>query len=416
MKRRHSLGSESPHRGWTLGILLLLALVSAASRPAAETRLAVDARLATVPFKMVQGKILLPVRVNGSQIYDFVLDTGSPVMLLAAPELAPAMKLEPGRRLTLSGAGDGRAPEAWRAEDVTIRIEAQTGLVELAGQSMFVLAENPRFGAYLGVPAYGIIGRELFDRYIVELDFERLMMTLYAPQHYTYRGSGEVIDIRMVGGHPHCDGVLVLPNGDRHTLDLVIDSGAGLALTVIPDRATGLMVPAGAQARRLGRGLNGEIRGWVSRTPRLELGELALSEVVTAFAERESGIAPRAQANLGAEILRRFRVIFDYRTRRMILEPSKAIDEPFDIDMSGLLLRAEGTGLDQLIIEQVREGSPASVVGIEAGDRLLTLDGRQVSLEEATDLLRQRDGYVLPLTVYRDGRRLAKQLTLKRDV
>ncbi len=290
------------------------------------------------------------------------------------------------------------------------------GPVELSNQSVFVLAENPGFGTYLGVPAYGIVGRALFDRFVVEINFGQKQIVLYEPARYTYRGEGEIVDLRLVGGHPHCDGVLVLPNGDRHTLDLVIDSGAGLALTVIEDRGEGLLVPSGAQSRRLGRGLNGEIRGWVTRSPRLELGNLAVTEVVTAFAARQTGIAPGAQANLGAEILRRFRVVFDYGSRRMILEPGANLEEPFDIDMSGLLLRAEGDTLDQLIIEQVRAGSPAAVVGIEAGDRLLALDGRRVSLAQAMQLLRLRDGYVMPLTLDRDGRRLEKQVTLKRDV
>ncbi len=84
--------------------------------------------------------------------------------------------------------------------------------------------------------------------------------------------------------------------------------------------------------------------------------------------------------------------------------------------MSGILLRAEGLELDQLIIEQVRDGSPASLVGIEAGDRLLSLDGRRVNLEQAVELLRQRDGYRVPLTLDRAGQQLDKQLTLKRDV
>ncbi len=377
---------------------------------------AVDAKPATIPIKLVHNKILLPVRINGSEVFDFVLDTGSPVMLLAAPELAPSMKLQRGGRLTLNGAGDGQAPEAWRARGATIGIESLAGSVELTGQSVYVLAENPGFGAYLGVPAYGIVGRALFDRYVVEIDFRRQQIVLYEPQRYSYPGSGEVVDLRLVGGHPHCDGVLVLPNGDRHTLDLVIDSGAGLALTVIENRGGGLLMPAGAQSRRLGRGLNGEIRGWVTRAPQLELGGLKVTDVVTAFADRRTGIAPGAEANLGAEVLRRFRVIFDYGSRRMILEPAENFDEPFDIDMSGLLLRAEGDALDQLIIEEVREGSPAAVVGIEAGDRLLALDGRRVSLEQAMELLRLRDGYVMPLTLDRDGRRLEKQLTLKRDV
>ena len=374
-----------------------------------------DARV--VPFHLVRHKILLPVSVNGSPSYDFVLDTGSPVMLLADPELAVPMKLDlGGRRLKLSGAGKGASPEASVVRGARIELEASSGTVELAGQPIYVLAQDPGFGSYLGVDSHGIIGRSLFERFVVEIDFERSRLILHDPDAFTYRGPGEVIAIRIVGGHPHCDGVVVLPSGERRALDLVIDTGAGSALTLIEDPRRGVVAPAGAATRRIGRGLNGEIRGAFTRLPRLELGSLVLRDVVASFASRRSGIAPNAQANLGAEILRRFRVIFDYSRRRMILEPGRGFGEPFDIDMSGMVLRAEGLELDQLIIEQVREGSPAALVGIEAGDRLLSLDGRRMTLEEAVELLRQRDGYQLPLILDRAGRRLEKQLTLKRDI
>ncbi len=377
-----------------------------------------DAGAATfrVPFRLVRHKILVPVRVNGSAVYDFVLDTGSPAMLLAAPELAPAMKLELGERLKLYGAGKGAPPQGAVARGATIALEALEGSVELADQPIYVLIENPGFGAYLGVKSYGIVGRELFERYVVEIDFERRLLLLHDAASFAYSGPGEVLDIRIVGGHPHTEGVVVLPDGRRRKLDLVIDSGAGSALTVIEDARGGVAAPKGAVQRRIGRGLNGEIHGSFIRLPRLELGSLAVNDVVTAFAARSSGIAPNAQANLGAEVLRRFRVIFDYRHRRMILEPTLELGEPFETDMSGILLRAEGLELDQLIIEQVRDGSPAALVGIEAGDRLLSLDGRSVSLEQAVELLRQRHGYRVPLTVDRGGQELRKQLTLKRDI
>lgn len=398
---------------WGVGVLAAGAATAASPSGRAG---ASESRIATVPFQLVHNKILIPVRVNGSAVYDFVLDTGSPVMLLAAPELAGAMRLERGRKLTMHGAGKGKPPEAWRSGEATLTVEALGGRVELGREPIFVLAENPSFGAYVGVRSYGIVGRALFDRFVVAIDFDRRLLELFDPDSFVYRGDGEVIPLRLVGGHPHCEGVLVLRNGDRRRLDLVVDSGAGSALTVIEDGHGGLPAPASAVPRRLGKGLNGEIRGVMTRMPRLELGSFALSDVVTAFAPRRSGIAPRAQANLGADVLRRFRVVFDYRQRRMILEPGATFGEPFDTDMSGLLLRAEGTELDQLIIEQVREGSPAALVGIEAGDELVAMEGRPVTLEQAIELLRTRDGYVLPLTLDRDGRKLEKQLTLKQDV
>ncbi len=85
-------------------LLWLLAVPASARTPDLPNSVAIS--LATIPFKMVHSKILVPVRINDSEVYDFVLDTGSPVMLLAAPELAPAMRLAFGERLVLEGAGE----------------------------------------------------------------------------------------------------------------------------------------------------------------------------------------------------------------------------------------------------------------------------------------------------------------------
>ena len=49
--------------------------------------------------------------------------------------------------------------------------------------------------------------------------------------------------------------------------------------------------------------------------------------------------------NIGNEILRRFKVTFDYSRAQMILEPNNAIDQPDEFDMSGLSPLAEESDL-----------------------------------------------------------------------
>jgi hypothetical protein len=45
---------------------------------------------------------------------------------------------------------------------------------------------------------------------------------------------------------------------------------------------------------------------------------------------------------IGSEILRRFKVIFDYTRGRLMLERNDHFDEPIEYDMSGISLRAYG--------------------------------------------------------------------------
>lgn len=84
--------------------------------------------------------------------------------------------------------------------------------------------------------------------------------------------------------------------------------------------------------------------------------------------------------------------------------------------MSGLRLRAEGVDLDQLLIEEVREGSPAAAIGLEIGDRILSLEGQRMSLPQASKLLRRRDGHEVQLEIERAGSRSELRLILMRDI
>jgi hypothetical protein len=47
-----------------------------------------------------------------------------------------------------------------------------------------------------------------------------------------------------------------------------------------------------------------------------------------------SGAAEDNDGLIGGEIFRRFKVILDYYRRRMILEPNKGLNDPFNVEMS----------------------------------------------------------------------------------
>jgi hypothetical protein len=54
-------------------------------------------------------------------------------------------------------------------------------------------------------------------------------------------------------------------------------------------------------------------------------------------------------------VLRRFKVVFDYSRKHVILERTSAGDEPFDADMSGGSLVATGPDLNVFTVEHPGE-------------------------------------------------------------
>jgi hypothetical protein len=106
-----------------------------------------------------------------------------------------------------------------------------------------------------------------------------------------------------------------------------------------------------------------------------------LRNVPAAFQATDVGGAfdtKRQEGNLGAGILSRFRVLFDYSRMCLWLEPGPALDAPFPKDKIGLGLEwADGA----LTVEFVAPGSPAAEAGWKVGERLAALDGRKAGAD-----------------------------------
>jgi predicted metalloprotease with PDZ domain len=94
---------------------------------------------------------------------------------------------------------------------------------------------------------------------------------------------------------------------------------------------------------------------------------------------------------------------FSYAGLRLVKTQAK---EPFD---AGLSLESE----DTLLIESVRNGSPAEDAGLQAGDEILSLAGRGVTIETwLKTLARQKKGAPIPITVKRDRRTIKTNIVL----
>src|SRR5262249_6578567 len=160
------------------------------------------------------------------------------------------------------------------------------------------------------------------------------------------------------------------------TADLAVDLGATHSLWL--NQRSGRFVPPNGTIRTtLGRGMSGEMRGHVGRVRRLEIGSFAFDRVVTIFPDLEyqnPGGGDFRDGFVGAEILTRFIVTFDYPHQRMVLERGGRFTEPFEYDMSGMTLERRQPG--RAVITAITPGSPAGEAGIRPGDELLAIDGQ----------------------------------------
>lgn len=74
--------------------------------------------------------------------------------------------------------------------------------------------------------------------------------------------------------------------------------------------------------------------GYVGKIKSVTLGGYTLNDVVTTFPDDSLGMSKGSfgrQGNVGSGLLRRFKVIFDYAHKRMMLEPNRFLNDPFEI-------------------------------------------------------------------------------------
>jgi membrane-associated protease RseP (regulator of RpoE activity) len=122
--------------------------------------------------------------------------------------------------------------------------------------------------------------------------------------------------------------------------------------------------------------VGGTIHSKLVKVPHLDLGPFHLPEVVAVVPEASSGVLsnPSVAGFIGAEILKRFTVIWDYTGKRMVLLPNRTFGEPFETDASGLHLVSPGPQYQMVEIDSALPGSPAAQAGLKPGDEILAID------------------------------------------
>jgi hypothetical protein len=164
------------------------------------------------------------------------------------------------------------------------------------------------------------------------VDWERHVLRLSKPANYKYQGSGTTVPLTFdEGGRPYAAASVAIADEKLIPVKLVIDTGGSHALSLDAGSKPEIKAPEGAAKVVLGRGASGEITGSTGRVKKFQLGGHALADIPTDFPDSSSGTAGLGgrNGNLGAGVLRRFNVVYDYSRNQMIVEPNKSFADPF---------------------------------------------------------------------------------------
>jgi hypothetical protein len=371
------------------------------SIPITDASIAGGAKTTTIPFDLVNNHLYVQVKLDGKGPYRFIFDSGG--QNVTTPEVAAQLGRAVMGSLQVSGAGAGSQTTgfAWVPS-------LQIGDATLRHQSFAVLPIGKILEAVEGEKIDGIIGVEVFRRFVTTIDYQHGLITFSRGAQTKIAGT----PIPFV-----YDQSVPLVAGDAGGLAgrFIIDTGSRSSLVIYAPvvSAHDLLKKYPSAVRGItGFGLGGPSLGQLTRIPSFRIGPVPVADPVTTLSIDKAGALtePGTTGNIGGGILKRFTVTFAYQPRIMYLSPNAWYRERDPYDRSGLFLIQTSKGIK--VIDALT-GTPAFQAGMKGGDIITEVNGTPaltLGLLRVRAQLRAKPGTVIQLTVQSGG--TAKKVTL----
>ncbi|MFV0267255.1 MAG: aspartyl protease family protein [Draconibacterium sp.] len=374
----------------------------------------------TIKFKSASNLIIIPVNINDSDTLNFILDTGVRYPIITELPFVNKLNLNYMMPVKIKGLDEGEGLTAYRSGGNTMHID---GLTARNQEVQMVIDEDFQISHMLGIPVHGLIGFNLFKDYVVEIDYADERLVLYKPEYYKYRDRNKdiIMPLHFDGNKPYVRTTIVTDEMKDVPVKLLVDTGASDALWLSEKSDERIKLPQNHIETFLGRGLSGDLYGTKGRIDAIWVGPLLMSHPIVAFPDSELMeqliSANDRNGTIGAEILRRFYVIVDYRNSRLTLRPTSRIKEDFNYNMSGMEVINPMPGLPVFTIADITKDSPAFNAGLQKDDQVLSINSsshRSMELNDINLLLQSKENRKIRIKVLRNGEEVKTSFELKR--
>lgn len=361
---------------------------------------------ATIPFRLVDNRIFIPVTLNGSGPFQMMFDTGG--MNVIHTQYARRLGLEVKEGPIVPGTG-GEMAKTGRA----VLREIKVGPIVMNDQRAIVM-ENHDGKDVFGTFAFaGIVGRELMDAYVIRIDYQRRELAFF-DKSYEYHGPGDILAADENFNIPVVAGKI-----DDVDARLGLDTGARTSIVLYAGFIAEQRVRERYQPKFsgiTGWGIGGPIRSDLVRIGSVALGSAQIRQPVARLTLMKTGLTTGNQisALIGPDILRRFVLYVDMPRNRVIFEKSPDFTAAEVYDRSGMWIGQDG---DAFVVMDVMKGTPADAAGLAVGDRIVRVDRKataQLLLPEVRNRFRREpSGTTIVLTTERGGKRADRKLVLR---
>lgn len=400
-------------------------------------------------FELYNNLIIIPVELNGVSL-NFLLDTGIDKTLLIALGAKDSLDLEIKKKVSIVGLGKEDEFEAFKSINNTLKIGGVTNLDQTI---YFVLDENNELSTRIGLPVNGFIGYDFFKDFVVKINYKRKEITLYNPNQFNKKLRWyNKLPMQFYKNKPYVTAKAKDSTIANPLVNLMLDLGSSSGFWLF--ESDKINVPELHFEDVIGYGFSSLIRGKRSRIEKISLGKYDFDEPkiaypdLTKFAKAES--FEQRDGSLGAEILRRFTLFLDYQSKQFYFRANSSLNDPYNYDMSGISVVNDGVKLieevifvnlnsspkqqedgsknvinrlmvnmkvtNKIIVDNVRDPSPASEVGILPGDEIIKINGKyagELQLDKISSLLAEKEGKQVKIELLRGDKTLKIKFKLR---
>lgn len=372
-----------------------------------------------IPFETYNDFIIVDLILAEKLPLKFIFDTGAESTIITKREIAEVLGLQYDKRFRILGADLTEIMYARRVKNVSILLDG----MNTSRQNILVLEDDYfNFEEFLGLGIHGIMGMDMFENYVIEINYQRKFLTLTPKEHFKKPSKKFVkIPITVSKNKPYIDTKLVISQDTTLDLVFLIDTGASITAMIHNNTHPDLKIPDKSLEGNLGMGLGGKLEGYISIVPSFGFGNFQFDELLVNYMEVSEKQAEKKPMKyngiIGNILLSRFHIIIDFSNSFIYLKPTRKYNKAFEFDKSGISVIAAGERLNRFFIQKPVVDSPSDMADIKRGDEIIRLNGRSwrfLNLSKINSILSKKEGKRIKMTIKRKEQQMKKEFYLRK--